>query len=578
MKLAKGIWLMLVLFLLSCVLAVIWFMTMSYNELIDFAINQLHRPDLRSVLENRFFTNEKFIGLQRMGYSIIPAGLAVLGFFIVKRKMITRGMQALVRTIKRYVKGLIQCITQSDAKIQAIFGIILLLVCVRSIYNALHFYPQYDECWNYNYFLSNNIFTSVFAYNNYPLHNLLTYLTLSVLPDSTFAMRLPNIILGLLNIILVFYLLKRVFKNEKIALAGIAIFSVLPTVVFYFLFARGIMLALTFALLLLFFFLTKKINTWKKVDVLIVALLGALGCYSMISFPIYLALLFTIAGIQSLYNKDKQSFRKIGYTSLWLSLFTGILYLPMFLGSGFELGLTSNYTSHSANWLLGGSEDLKISKDQIGFNFGAYLFIAINILLLFFKRRKTIIWLSLLLLLTPYLLAPVGVHLPARAIGFQILAYLLTVVLCLELLLKFSNTLVLSIVTLLLALVWNYKSTHHTFFDWSGRPDKGAYEMAQVLQENKINSYYDLEGNYSYYAPSILYHHKLNGKDIKYYTSNTKSARYKSIDQYKGKVYITVGPVITSDTLENKVLYQYKDESNEFKLIQAPQDLLHEAP
>jgi len=566
MKLAKTIWFVFILLFLAFILGVAWFMTLSYDFLIEFAIQELQRPDLKEALEQRFFTNQKFLNLQRASYSIIPVGLAVLGYFIVKRKMIVRGVYDILRKIYYYSNLFVEGVFKSNSKIKILFVSLLLLVLIRSVYYALYFYPQYDECWNYNYFLSNNFFTTFFAYNNYPLHNILSYGTLSLLPDSTFSMRLPNIFLGLLNMVLIYYLILRIFKNEKIALASSAIFSVLPTIVFYFLFARGVMLAITFSILLLFFFLTKNIERWTKADIFLVAILGALGNFSMISFPIFLLAIFAFTIFHSLYQGKGQTLRKLGYTALWLSVFTSLLYLPMFFGTSFELALHSQYTQQAFSWELFWLKTGIVSKDQIGFTNGAFIFIGINFLLLFFSNRKRIIGLSLLLILIPFALALASILIPARSIGFQILGYLFTLIVLLELCLKSMNTRVFTAISLLLIIAWNYKSTHHTFFDWSSRPDRGAYELAKVFQENNISSFYDIEGKYHYFVPSLLYHHKLKGKEIKYYTSNTNSARYQKIENYTGDAFLA--PMGKQDSSTMKILYRYKDESNAFILFQ----------
>jgi uncharacterized membrane protein len=574
MKTARGIWFIITLAILALVIVSVWFMQADYESVIQFAIEQLKRPDLSVQLKEKFFTAAKFETLQRANYSILAVLLAVLGFFIVKRKMIFRGLNSLIKIKKTYLFSWFNSIQKSSGTIQILLAILVLLVLIRSVYYALTFYPQYDECWNYNYFLSNNILTTFFAYNNYPLHNVVTFFFLQILPDTTFVMRLPNIILGVLNILLVFVLVKKIFKNEIIGFIACALFAVLPTAVFYMLFARGVMLALTFGLLLLYFFIAKRIETWGKIDIVLVAIFCALGSFSMISFPIYFILLFAIHFIKSLQQGNKQALRKLTYTSLWIGMFVLILFTPMAIGSGFDLGLDSNYANQSFSWSSLWRVTEKISKDQIGFFYGAYFFLIVNFVFLFLSKKKEIIILNIGLLLIPYLLFIIGIHLPARALSFQIVAYLFSLTILFEYLLRKTSIAIVSFTSLAILLYGNYISTKHTFFDWSNRPDKGAYEIAQILQAENSSSYYDIQGQYSYFVPSILYHHKINGKDIKYFTSNKKSARYLPKNKFSGNVFMANNPL--SDTISSEILYHYQDESRNFTVYRQV-DPPHEA-
>ncbi len=204
MKLAKGIWFLIILSLLSILAGVTWLMTSSYDDIIHFALEQLQRPDLKELLEGQYFTLDKYNRLQRVGYAAIPVLLALIGFLIVKRKNVFSALVSIFSMAKRFVIHAVRSIKECDRTTKVLLFILVSFVLARSVYYALYCYPQYDECWNYNYFLSNNLFTTFFAYSNYPLHNLVTFITLKLVPDSTFVMRLPNIIIGLLNLLMVF--------------------------------------------------------------------------------------------------------------------------------------------------------------------------------------------------------------------------------------------------------------------------------------------------------------------------------------------------------------------------------------
>lgn len=566
MRLAKGIWLLTLLVLLAIGLATLWLMNASYDQLIQFTIDQLQRPDLQALLEKKYFTEAKFHSIQRAGLSMIFIFAGAGGFLIIRRKQFIRAVHALLSAIKKGIQSLIIEIKTSTRPVQIMLALLLSFVLLRSIYYAYAMYPQYDECWNYNYFLSNSFFTTFFAYNNYPLHNIISFLFLSILPDNTFCMRLPNIIIGLATITLLFVLAKKIFRHESLALAVAVIFSVLPTVFFYLLFARGVMLALFFAVLLAFFFFVKKTNTWRTTDKVLVILFTALGCYSMISFPIFIACFFSVYLLSSLIQKDITAAKNILATGFCGALLTLLLYTPILLGSGVRIAMQSAYLSGTRriNSLLTNANYL--SLDQIGFLYGVYIFIFINLVLLFINKKKRLITLNILLLLLPYILFIVGdTHLPARALGFQALAYILTIALVLH---YFRNSkMVRTIATSILFVVGNYICATHTFFTWSMRKDQAAYKIAEALQAKECDQVYDQSGNFSYFLPSILYHYKLKKQKITLYTINKNSARYLPPEKYKGPVFAVDGSEF-SDSLSNKIIYNYQDESNHFILYE----------
>lgn len=560
MKIANGFWLATLLFFGCLIAGFAWLLAIDYETVLDEATHQLKRPDLKIIIRNKYFTQAKFDALQRAALSLIPILLAIIGFFLVKRQAIVQSIHQIHRAVITAIKNAFVEITNCSRIAKLTLISLIVIILIRSVYYAYTFYPQYDECWNYNYFLSNHFFTTFFAYNNYPFHNVVTNITLSILPNNTFCMRLPNIIIGLINMLLVFVIIKKLFKSERMSIAACALFAVLPTVVFYMLFARGVMLSLFFAILLSYYFFIRKVTHWSKSDVLIVIVLGGLGSFSMISFPIFIVVLITLFCISTLLKKDYKNFKKLFISGIGIGALTLLLYAPIFMGSGADIGLDSAYLTNDTNII---SRALTVSRNQIGYSMGAYFFILANLILLFLSRRKELIIFNLLLLLLPFILPSILGSLPARALGFQALAYLFTLCLLLHYLTSWKPLFVPLVTALVLFL--NYTSIHHTFFDWSKRKDKGAYKMAQVLIGNNVKSLYDLEGNFSYFVPSLQYHYKLSKQELKFYTANKKSARYLQKDQFMGVYYVSDSSH-SANTSHQKILYEYLDESNHFIL------------
>lgn len=564
MRIAKAIWLLILLLLITIVSGLLWLLSTSYTDILDIAIHQIQRPDLRSVLENQYFTQANFIRLQRSGLSFIFIIVGLIGFGIILRKKIINFIDIVTHRVQSLFLAVISSLKSSRKLTQIMLASIVLIILIRSVYYAWHFYPQYDECWNYNYFLSNNIISSIFAYNNYPLHNLISYIFLTILPDNTFSMRLPNIILGAVNIILIFSLVKNIFKKELLAIAAAALFAVLPTTVFYMLFARGIMLALLFAIVTLFYLLSKRLENCTLTDCFVLVIAGGLGCYSMISFSIYLGVIFIVGGVQSILNQNWKGLKKISVTALITALFSFFLYSPIMLGTGLNLGASSGYFFNEFNWHDWLNKAQFISRNQIGFYLGAYIFLGLNTLLLFFSKRRLIIVLNIVLLLIPFIFPIIfKTYLPARAISFQAFAYLFTLLLVLEILYNKTNKLTFTIATSVLVLGLNYIAITHTFFTWSSRLDKGVFEIANVFQKNNVKTYYDRSGAFQYFVPGILYHHKISDKIITFHSSDTSSSRFTPIDKFKGNTFICRKSNF-SPSEYNEILHEYLDEDRAF--------------
>ncbi|KXK43870.1 MAG: hypothetical protein UZ11_BCD004000430 [Bacteroidetes bacterium OLB11] len=88
-------------------------------------------------------------------------------------------------------------------------AICLFIILTRSFYFANSYYIQYDEAWNYNYFLAHNPVYTIFAYNNYPLHNLVSSFFLTFLPANTVVLRLPSILIGIFSCLFVFAIIQK---------------------------------------------------------------------------------------------------------------------------------------------------------------------------------------------------------------------------------------------------------------------------------------------------------------------------------------------------------------------------------
>lgn len=147
-----------------------------------------------------------------------------------------------------------------------------------------------------------------FGEDKQPVHIYITALFVKALGLSEFSVRLPIVVFGVLNILLIFYLVKEIFKNEKVGLISSLFLSISPQNFFFSRFNHEANIALFFFMLgLLLFF--KALN--KKRSLLIFSLISFF--VSMISYHaaeiiIPLTILFLVVFYLKELLKDKQSF------------------------------------------------------------------------------------------------------------------------------------------------------------------------------------------------------------------------------------------------------------------------------
>ncbi|MBK7691425.1 MAG: hypothetical protein IPJ31_10000 [Bacteroidetes bacterium] len=185
----------------------------AYDSLITYVLQSLHRNDLYEVLTKKYFTREKFALLKMLSWGVSACSLILLLVFFQYRSKLIKGLQQSAETVFSLIRKFRTAVCNNSKLVNRLLFVSLLLVLVRSIYYASTFYIQYDEAWNYNYFLQNTIFYSGLAYNNYPLHNVISWFFIKLLTPSTFVLRLPSIIAGILTCLLVFVTIKKLISQ-----------------------------------------------------------------------------------------------------------------------------------------------------------------------------------------------------------------------------------------------------------------------------------------------------------------------------------------------------------------------------
>ncbi len=197
----------------------------TYPALIDSILSAIQRPDLHNELQNQFFPETKFNFLKQLLPWLSGCALVLLTLAIFKRKWVLSRVESIFKLVKYFFKGCYQEIRNAQKPVKWSLLLLLLLVLLRSIWMAHHFYLQYDEAWNYNYFLHQHFLLSAVAYNNYPLHNLITGFCLEFLPNNPFSLRLPVILFGILSALSVFITTRKIFGKVYIALCSVLLFA-----------------------------------------------------------------------------------------------------------------------------------------------------------------------------------------------------------------------------------------------------------------------------------------------------------------------------------------------------------------
>ncbi len=514
----------LFLSLLFPVLSIIVYHEVKYDWLIAYILHEISRYDLYEIITKTYFPVEKFLLLKSVLYCISVITSAVFILLIRYRKkalhFIQYNIELLFASFTRFSNGL----TQNSRPVNILLILSMLVILARSIYYTNAFYIQYDEAWNYNYFLHKNIFYSFFAYNNYPLHNIISWFFVKLLGTSAFVLRLPSVISGLFTCALIFTVIKKIFRNEWIALSAMLLFSCLPVSVFYMLYARGVMFEMFFSILICYLLsqsLKEKVPLHK---IIFLSLLNALGTFSMLSHAYFIVLTSLAASVYLLFQKEKQIRFIILYPLLSIS-FSVILLAPMILGTGISPGVDAGVAD--ANYLVLHYLPFHCYSDfMAGSWFVFYILAALNIV--FILKPKEDLFLSvmsLIFILSPFIIRyTTGIFPPERALAFLTVSTVLTFAMTVRhFSIKYYSHLSFTLITL---FVLNYSVYNHPKLNWSKQLDKEVYKLADILKRYRVKSVYSENSRFSYYVPGIQYYYYTDKKEIIYTTSIKGSTRY----------------------------------------------------
>jgi hypothetical protein len=512
----------------------VYFFSHSYASFIQAVLASIQRPDLETVIRTHYFSLEKFNRMRWCLVISVVISTAILFVLYRYKKEYDYLIDRIIRSVNNYLNS-IQRIVLSFSKTGRIALVLLLFILLcRSIYMATIFYIQYDEAWNYNLFLDKQLFYSIGAYNNYPLHNIVSWCLVHVLGSSVLVLRLTSILSGLCCTFVVALCVQHFVKNEKLALLAAALFCCLPVSLFYMLYARGVLLEMAVALLVSSLILHYSNLGFTLKRVLLVSVLNAFGTYSMLSHPYFIVSSFAALLLYSLLYEQKNWLLVLAYGFFSL-LFSVTLLIPMMLGTGLSpvIAVLTRHQAIQLNDIISYVE--RVSFFITGFSHSFYFLFVLSssLLVYFFRKNNLLCLLSLfncsLLLLPVFIPLLTNVYPPERAISFLVLVPLNSAVLF------FYSIHIMKAVRFMLyplalscLLVLSYASYTHPFLNWSRVLDKQVMDVAMLLKQNHITRVYNDSREFDYFIPGIEFYCKQHHKSIEFSSSSISSTRYAS--------------------------------------------------
>tara|TARA_B110000495_G_C23003945_1_gene592823 strand:- start:12 stop:1658 length:1647 start_codon:yes stop_codon:yes gene_type:complete len=280
------------------------------------------------------------------------------------------------------------------------FILIFFISALIRIYK-LQFNITYDEAATYLDYVDGGI-TDLLYYklpNNHIFYSVLAKVSVTIFDNSQYSLRIPSFFFGLLNIIIIYNLGKKI-KDKSTGIFASFSLSCIPIIIHYDTLARGYSIKITFSLML-FYFIIKFLETFKKRFLLYAAISSALGFFTILSF------LFPFVGTMIWFTYMLIQDRRIKFIPLvcWIlglsfstSLFSFVLYTPtIILGKGVNQIIDNDYFRNSNHFSQYPDEILSYFTGLLGYFFSnsmiLILFIIILILCSLFKSKKIFIFL-----------------------------------------------------------------------------------------------------------------------------------------------------------------------------------------
>lgn len=526
-----------VLFIFACIACVTlfivwwWFIHTQYDPLLDSILNEIGRNDLKKIITEQFFPLHKYELIKKWSYIIPLISLGLLAFLFWKKKSIKIIVENSILVFQNNISNFKKTFSSTDKSVKIIFCFLLLLVFTRSIYYTFHYEIIYDEAWNYNYFLNKNPLYSLVAYNNYPLHNIITGIFVKIFGNSLWVLRLPSALMSILLAIYFFYMTKKIFYNDWIALLCSTFLCILPVFTFYSFLSRGVIFEVFFASIVTHFLhdLAKK-DRLSHQKLLLVSLVNAFGMMAMLSH-LYFIFLSTFSLLIFYFFQKTISIKKIFLYIIYSILLSGLLLFPMYVSTGFSLGINAAI-ARGSSYLALHHLPFQCYSDLNGASIYSFYFLIPACVYAIYNFRKSVyvfIYIhALVLIISPLLInAITGIFPPERAMAFQIIGTIIVIGFILKkLAFYFRNIYFNSAFFLLIVIMLSFKSYNHPYITWNKKLDIEVKNVAEILLSKNANSLYSESIQFKYFLPGIIYYYNLKGKKIDIHTADIASTRY----------------------------------------------------
>ena len=551
----------------------ILFLSSSYESLIRLMIEVSKKPYLESVLRTQIFTNAKYLLIKNVCIAMLAVVPVCAVLLLRYQHYITSRLQFVLYSVM-YTWKKVKLVYSRNTRTQNITIILLLgIIAAKSLYYITQYDLQYDEMWSYNYFTVQPFYYSFFVNSNYPLYEIITGLFKYLPFEMKVNIRLPVLIAGLLACIVLYVCLRAYFKNHLAAVGGMIVFACMPVSTFYMLYARGVMLALLFAIISIFSILFWLRNNSVTAYLVIYALASAAGVYAMptnayVCVPLFLLVLLICL------IKHRRHIKNIIAANVTAGLLSLLAYLPIIAGSGISFLYNAAVDTTSARPAINDILTYHASASLFftGYTAGLLLLMAVVFLLLLLNRQLHQHLALLTLVCCLYFLPAIiyifqNVQLPMRSLAFVGLLIPLLYSLGIFLLVKkISGRLMFSLI-IISGTGAAYISHEHHYLNWSRNLDTQAKQLAHLFIHHHIVSCYDNSKgtDFFYDYPALEYYYKINRKEFALTVADKGSLRYKPFvmtDKYDC-VISRINDTISAESYHEI----YRDEKRNFKVL-----------
>ncbi len=242
------------------------------------------------------------------------------------------------------------CRHEPRAVVAAGAAILIAAVAVRVAF--LDVPMRYDEATTYNNFVSKPLYVALANYatpNNHLLNTLLAKVSVALLGNEPWAIRLPALVAGI-AIVPATFALTRVLYGRVAALLGAALVAASSTLVEYSTNARGYTLV-ALATVLAFLAAARALERDSLGAWAVVAVAGALGLYAVpiMVYPLGGALVWILVSGWLAGRPVRPLLIRLGGTALVAAVLALVLYAPVYAASGVR-SVTANEFVEPRSW------------------------------------------------------------------------------------------------------------------------------------------------------------------------------------------------------------------------------------